>query len=127
MGLKERVLAGGLGGIAATPLLLSGMRQAWRRLGLVFQTAPMQVVDRLDEVGLLEGWSPGARRLLSLAAHFAYGMRTEPGRPSACCVEKRVGLWRKALWVRRLGCWLGARGGLSPPGGRLLGSAEQIT
>jgi hypothetical protein len=52
------------------------MRQAWRRLGVVFQTAPMQVVDRLDEVGLLEGWSPGARRLLSVAAHFAYGMGT---------------------------------------------------
>ena len=54
MGLKERALAGGLGGIG-DPLLLSGMRQAWRRLGVVFQTAPMQVVDRLDEVGLLEG------------------------------------------------------------------------
>ena len=36
----------------------------------------MQVVDRMNEVGLLEGWSPGARRLLSVAAHFAYGMGT---------------------------------------------------
>jgi hypothetical protein len=45
-------------------------------MGLVFETAPMQVVERMDEVGLLEGWSPGARRLLTVAAHFGYGMGT---------------------------------------------------
>jgi hypothetical protein len=73
--LKERALAGGLGGIAAT-LVLSGMREAFTRMGLVFETAPMQVVERMDEVGLLEGWSPGARRLLTVAAHFGYGMGT---------------------------------------------------
>jgi hypothetical protein len=73
--LKERTLAGGLGGIAAT-LVLSGMREAFTRMGLVFETAPMQVVERMDEVGLLEGWSPGARRLLTVAAHFGYGMGT---------------------------------------------------
>jgi hypothetical protein len=36
----------------------------------------MQVVDRMEEVGLLEGWSPQARRILTVAAHFAYGMGT---------------------------------------------------
>jgi len=41
--LKDRALAGGLGGIAAT-LVLSGMREAFTRFGLVFETAPMQVV-----------------------------------------------------------------------------------
>lgn len=75
MDLKKRVLAGGLGGIAAT-LVLSGMREALSRTGLVFDTAPMQVVERMDEVGLLEGSSPGARRLLTVAAHFAYGIGT---------------------------------------------------
>ena len=75
MDLRKRVLAGGLGGIAAT-LVLSGMREALSRTGLVFETAPMQVVERMEEVGLLEGSSPGARRLLTVAAHFAYGIGT---------------------------------------------------
>jgi hypothetical protein len=73
--LKERALAGVLGGVAAT-LVLSGLREAWTRVGLVFETAPMQVVERMEEVGLLEGWSPRARRVLTVAAHFAYGMGT---------------------------------------------------
>jgi hypothetical protein len=75
MGLKERVLAGALGGVMAT-LVLSGLREALTRIGLVFETAPMQVVERMEELGLLEGWSPGARRALTVAAHFAYGMGT---------------------------------------------------
>jgi phage shock protein PspC (stress-responsive transcriptional regulator) len=75
MDLKERALAGVIGGVAAT-LVLSGLREAWTRLGLVFETAPQQVVDRMEEVGLLEGWSPGARRLLTVVAHFAYGLGT---------------------------------------------------
>ena len=52
--LKERALAGVLGGVAAT-LFLSGLREAWTRIGLVFETAPMQVVECIEEVGLLEG------------------------------------------------------------------------
>lgn len=72
---KQRLLAGVLGGVAAT-LILSGLRGAWTRLGLVFETAPMQVVNRMEEVGLLEGWSPQARRILTVVAHFAYGMGT---------------------------------------------------
>ncbi len=75
MDLKERALAGVLGGVAAT-LILSGLREAWTRIGLVFETVPMQVVECMEEVGLLEGWSPGARRVLSVAAHFAYEMGT---------------------------------------------------
>lgn len=72
---KQRALAGVFGGAAAT-VVLSGLREIWTRLGLVFETAPMQVVDRMEEVGLLESWSPQARRLLTVAAHFAYGMAT---------------------------------------------------
>ena len=75
MDLRQRARAGALGGVAAT-LALSGLREAWTRVGLVFETAPMQVVDRMEEVGLLEGWSPGARRVLTGAAHFAYGIGT---------------------------------------------------
>ena len=75
MNLKERALAGVLGGIAAT-LVLSGLREAWTRFGPVFETAPQQVVDRMEEVGLVKDLSPGARRVLTLVAHFTYGMGT---------------------------------------------------
>jgi hypothetical protein len=73
--LKERVLAGALGGAGGT-LVLSGLREALSRMGLVFETAPMQVVERMEELGLVKLSSPGARRLLTAAAHFAYGMGT---------------------------------------------------
>ena len=75
MDLKERVLAGALGGVGGT-LVLSGLREALSRMGLVFETAPMQVVERMEELGLVKLSSPGARRLLTAAAHFAYGMGT---------------------------------------------------
>ncbi len=75
MNLKERAMAGVFGGIAAT-LVLSGLREALTRFGLVFETAPMQVVNRMQEVGLVEGSSSEERRGLTVAAHFAYGMGT---------------------------------------------------
>jgi hypothetical protein len=56
--LKQRALAGVLGGVAAT-LVLSGLREAFTRVGLVFETAPMQVVDRVEELGLVGDLSPG--------------------------------------------------------------------
>jgi len=56
--LKERPIAGVLGGVAAT-LVLSGLREAWSRIGLVFETAPMQVVDRVEELGLIGISRPG--------------------------------------------------------------------
>ena len=58
MNLKERALAGVFGGIAAT-LALSGLREAWARFGLVFETAPMQVVNRVEELGLVGELSSG--------------------------------------------------------------------
>jgi hypothetical protein len=72
---KARAVTGALGGLGAT-LVLSGLRQAWAKIGLVFETAPMQVVDRMEEVGLVGDLSPVGRRLLSAAAHFAYGAGT---------------------------------------------------
>jgi hypothetical protein len=75
MDARGRFLAGALGGAGGT-LVLSGLREAWSRMGLVFKTAPMQVVDRLDELGLVDDWSPEARRLLTVAAHAAYGVGT---------------------------------------------------
>jgi hypothetical protein len=72
MDAKQRILAGALGGFAST-FVLSGLRKALAAVGAVFTTAPEQVVGRLEELGLLESFSPRARRALTLAAHFAYG------------------------------------------------------
>jgi len=44
--------------LAAT-LALSGLREAWSKIGVVFDTAPIQVVDRLKEGASAEGFSPG--------------------------------------------------------------------
>jgi hypothetical protein len=72
---KKRVLTGALGGLGAT-LVLTGLREAWTRAGLVFETAPMQVVDRVEELGLVGDLSPVGRSLLTVFAHFAYGAGT---------------------------------------------------
>jgi hypothetical protein len=52
MAARDRALTGVLSGLGAT-LVLTGLRQAWSKVGLVFETAPMQVVDRVEELGLL--------------------------------------------------------------------------
>ena len=75
MDAKGRAATGALGGLGAT-LVLSGLREAWARVGLVFETAPMQVVDRVEELGLVGDLSPGGKRLLTIIAHFAYGAGT---------------------------------------------------
>ena len=68
-------MTGTLGGLGAT-LVLSGLREVWARVGLVFETAPMQVVYRIEELGLVGELSPWRRRLLVVFAHFAYGAGT---------------------------------------------------
>jgi hypothetical protein len=87
---KERASRGALAGLAAT-VALTGLRQVWSKMGLVFETAPMQVVDRVEEVGLRGDLSPASRRLLIVLAHFAYGagtgaafglLRRERGKPT---------------------------------------------
>ena len=75
MDAKRRAVTGALGGLGAT-LVLTGLRQAWAKMGLVFETAPMQVVDRVEELGIVGDLSPAARRLLTVLAHFAYGTGT---------------------------------------------------
>lgn len=75
MDAKGRAVTGALGGLGAT-LVLSGLREAWAKGGLVFETAPMQVVDRVEELGLVGDLSSLSRRLLTVAAHFAYGAGT---------------------------------------------------
>ena len=74
-GAKDRAVTGAVGGFGAT-VVLSGLREAWSRMGLVFDTAPMQVVDRVEETGLVGDLSPVGHRLLTVVAHFAYGTAT---------------------------------------------------
>jgi hypothetical protein len=71
----ERASKGALAGLAATAAL-TGLREAWAKMGLVFETAPMQVVDRMEEVGFVGNLSPMGRRVLTAFAHFAYGAGT---------------------------------------------------
>jgi hypothetical protein len=121
MDVKERVLAGVLGGAVGT-LVLSGLREALIRVGLVFETAPMQVVDRAEELGLVEGWSPRALRVLTVAAHIAYGVgtgtalgllrRERGGAPQEAAVGSAMGI---LVWGAGWSTWLPLTGVHSPP------------
>ena len=122
MGLKERAWAGALSGAGGT-LVLSGLREALGRFGLVFETAPMQVVDRVEELGFAEeGFSPTAHRALSVAAHCAYGvgtgavlglLRREAGGPAQeAAVGSALGM---LVWGAGWASWLPLTGVHSPP------------
>jgi hypothetical protein len=121
MNLTRRAAYGALAGIGGT-LVLSGLRQALAWAGLVQETAPEQVVDRLEELGLVEDWSPGAQRLLTVAAHVAYGtgigatlglLRRERGGPAEeAAVGSALGL---LAWGAGWATWLPLTGVHSPP------------
>ncbi|HEX2739893.1 MAG TPA: hypothetical protein VHM69_05555 [Rubrobacter sp.] len=121
MGTKQRALAGAVSGLGGT-LVLSGLREAWARIGLVFETAPMQVVARVEELGLVGDLSPAGRRLLTVIAHFAYGagtgtafglLRRETGGPEE---EASVGSALGILaWGAGWASWLPLTGVHEPP------------
>ena len=121
MDVKERLLAGALGGAGGT-LVLSGLREALSRMELVFETAPMQVVARLEELGLVEGWSPRSLRLLAVPAHIAYGVgpgaalgllrREGGGAPQEAAVGSAMGI---LAWGAGWSSWLPLTGVHSPP------------
>lgn len=75
VGPARRAFQGALGGFGGT-LVLTGFRKVLAGLGAVGTTAPEQVVERLEELGLLDEWSPEARRVLTAGAHLAYGVGT---------------------------------------------------
>jgi len=121
MNPTRRAAYGTLAGIGGT-LALSGLRQALAWAGLVQETAPEQVVDRLEELGLAEDWWPGAQRLLTVAAHLAYGtgigaalglLRRERGGPAEeAAVGSALGL---LAWGAGWATWLPLTGVHSPP------------
>jgi hypothetical protein len=118
---KERILAGAVGGFVGT-LVLSGLREAWSRVGLVFETAPMQVVDRAEELGLVNPSSRGGRRLLEATAHVAYGVgagmalgllrRERGGVAEETAVGSALGI---LAWGAGWSSWLPLTGVHSPP------------
>ncbi|HSK99500.1 MAG TPA: hypothetical protein VK869_04115 [Rubrobacteraceae bacterium] len=75
MNARSRAFAGALSGLAGT-FVLTGLRRALTAADIIDTSAPEQVVRRVEELGLLEGWSSGARKALVVAAHFGYGVGT---------------------------------------------------
>ena len=73
MGFARQAFDGALGGFGGT-LVLTAFREALVRVGAVGTSAPQQVVSRLEELGLVDDWSPEARRVLVAAAHISYGV-----------------------------------------------------
>ena len=121
MKLRRRALYGAVGGLGGT-VALTGLRKGFARLGLVQKTAPEQVVDRLDELGLIEDWSPGARRALAVAAHVAYGVGMGTvlgflrGRRGGVAEEAAVGSALGLLsWGAGWSSWLPLTGVHEPP------------
>jgi hypothetical protein len=121
MNLMRRAAYGALGGVGGT-IALSGLRKALARAGLVQETAPEQVVERLEELDLVDDWSPGARRLLTVAAHFAYGTgmgvafgllrRERGGAAEEAAVGSALGI---LSWGVGWASWLPLTGVHSPP------------
>ena len=121
MDTRDRVLAGALGGAGAT-LVLSGLRWAWHWMGLVFDTAPTQVVDRVEEVFTQDGFSPATRRVLAAVAHVAYGVgigaalgllrRSADGKNVEAAVGSSLGI---LAWGAGWASWLPLTGVHSPP------------
>jgi hypothetical protein len=121
MDAKERALAGALSGAGGT-LVLSGLHEAWSRLGLVFETTPTQVVDRAEELGLVKVSSSWGRRLLTGVAHLAYGVgtgaalgllrRNRGGATEEAAVGSALGI---LAWSAGWTSWLPLTGAHEPP------------
>lgn len=121
MGAKRRALYGALGGVGGT-LALSGLRWLMFGAGLVHKTAPEQVVARLDELGLLGGISSRERRVLTVLAHYVYGVSTGlclgllRRRRGGAVEEASVGAALGVLsWGAGWSSWLPLAGVHSPP------------
>jgi hypothetical protein len=121
MGLARRMVYGALGGAGGT-IVLTGLRKVLARLGVVGTTAPEQVVERLEELGLLENRSPGARRALTITVHSAYGVgmgaalglvrREQEGAAVEAAVGAALGL---LAWGAGWASWLPLTGVHRPP------------
>lgn len=121
MDAKGRALAGALGGVGGT-IVLSGLRGLLKKTGLVFDTAPTQVVDRVEELVAPEGFPPNTRRALAATAHVAYGVgagtafgllrRESGGAGEEAAVGSSLGI---LAWGVGWASWLPLAGVHSPP------------
>lgn len=73
MVLLRRAFYGALGGLGGA-LVLTGFRKVLAAVRVVETSAPEQVVERLEELGLVDDWSSEARWVLTRVAHLAYGV-----------------------------------------------------
>src|SRR5918998_5880867 len=69
--VAEKALAGAVGGAGGT-VILSVLRNILKLVGVVYKTAPMQVVERMQQADLVKD-RPVAKHVLALVAHLAYG------------------------------------------------------
>jgi hypothetical protein len=72
MSVTKKAWVGAVGGAGGT-VVLSLLRNVLKAVGVVYKTAPMQVVDRLQQAELVAD-RPVAKRAVALVAHLAYGM-----------------------------------------------------
>ena len=100
MNLTRQAFYGALGGAGGT-LVLTGFRQVLAKVDLVGTTAPEQVVERLEELGVADEWSPEARRILTMVAHLAYGVGT--GTALGLLRQRRGGITEEAAVGSALG------------------------
>lgn len=115
MNTKERALAGAVSRFLAT-FVLSGLRVSLDRVNWIHTTAPEQVIRRIEELGLLDGWPPHARRALTVGAHFGYGstvgavfglLRNERGKPENEEIAKLRGTREDSVSEAAVGATLG--------------------
>ena len=88
LNLAEKALAGAASGAGGT-VVLSVLRNILWIVGVVYKTAPMQVVERMQQANLVKD-RPVAKRALALAAHLAYG--TGAGAAFGALRPKREGV-----------------------------------
>jgi hypothetical protein len=117
----RRAASGALGGLVGT-LVLSGFREVLAAVDLVGVTAPQQVTAKLEEIGLLDDWSPEARQAFTIAAHLAYGTgigtafgllrRKRGGTPEEMAVGSALGI---LSWAAGWSGWMPLTGVHEPP------------
>lgn len=121
MGLMRRAFYGALGGLGGA-LVLTGFRKVLAAVWVVETSAPEQVVERLEELGLVDDWSPMARRALTRVAHVAYGVgsgtalgllrREKDGVAEEAAVGSALGI---LVWGAGWTSWLPLAGVHRPP------------
>jgi hypothetical protein len=108
MDLMRRAIYGALGGLGGA-LVLTVFRKVLAAVWVVGTSAPEQVVERLEELGLVDDWSPEARRALTRMAHVAYDVGS--GTALGLLRREKDGVAEEAAVGSALGILIWGRGG----------------